>query len=168
MFRGGRETGNAKRGIPKHIYSEAYLVKTMNEPKSVLIIDDDSDFVRAIQALLEASGHKVRSASNGRDGLPLAKTTQPDLILLDVMMSERTEGFFVLQEIRRIPALSKTPVIVLSSIYSDEPTFRVDPDAGWLPANLFLAKPVDPARLLTEVTRLMSESSKSSSEAGRR
>jgi CheY-like chemotaxis protein len=140
----------------------------MNESKSILIIDDDSDFVRAIKALLESAGYKVRSAMNGREGLPLAKTTQPDLILLDVMMSERTEGFFVLQEIRRIPALSKTPVIVLSSIYSDEPTFRVDPDAGWLPANLFLAKPVEPTRLLTEVTRLMSESTKNSPEDGRR
>jgi CheY-like chemotaxis protein len=146
------------------------LVKTMNEPKAVLIIDDDSDFVRAIRTLLEASGFKVRSAPNGRDGLQLARTSQPDLILLDVMMTERTEGFFVLQEIRRIPELSKTPVIILSSIYSDEPTFRVDPDAGWLPANLFLAKPVDPTRLLTEVTRLMNESAlvKSSSEAVRR
>jgi two-component system, OmpR family, alkaline phosphatase synthesis response regulator PhoP len=145
-------------------------VKTMNEPKAVLIIDDDSDFVRAIRALLEASGFKVRNAANGRDGLQLAKTSQPDLVLLDVMMSERTEGFFVLQEMRRIPDLNKTPVIVLSSIYSDEPTFRVDPDAGWLPANLFLAKPVDPARLLTEVKRLMNESAlgKSSLEAGRR
>jgi CheY-like chemotaxis protein len=74
------------------------------------------------------------------------------------MLSERTEGFFILQEMRRIPALSQTPVIVLSSIYSDEPTFRVDPEAGWLPANLFLAKPVEPARLLAEVVRLTSES----------
>ena len=144
-------------------------MKTMNEPKAVLIIDDDSDFVKAIKALLEPSGYKVRSAANGRDGLELAKTTKPDLVLLDVMMSERTEGFFVLQEMRRIPALSKTPVIVLSSIYSDEPVFRVDPETGWLPADLFLAKPVDPARLLTEVTRLTGESpSEKPSLAGRR
>lgn len=134
------------------------MVKMMSESKAVLIIDDDSDFVRAIQALLESSGYKVRSAANGRDGLQLAKTAQPDLILLDVMMSERTEGFFVLQEMRRIPALNKTPVIVVSSIYSDEPIFRVSPEAGWLPANLFLAKPVDPARLLTEAQRLTSQS----------
>lgn len=130
----------------------------MSEPKTVLIIDDDSDFVRAIQALLESSGFSVRSAASGRDGLELAKTIEPDLILLDVMMSERTEGFFVLQEMRRIPALNQTPVIVLSSIYSDLPAFRVDPEAGWLPANLFLAKPVEPKRLLAEVIRLTSES----------
>jgi twitching motility two-component system response regulator PilH len=142
----------------------------MSESKAVLIIDDDSDFVKAIQALLESSGYRVRSAANGRQGLQLAKATQPDLILLDVMMSERTEGFFVLQEMRRTPELSKTPVIVMSSIYSDDPGFRVDPEAGWLPANLFLAKPLEPARLLTEVTRLTSEPSLATDSiaAGRR
>jgi CheY-like chemotaxis protein len=141
----------------------------MSELKTVLIIDDDSDYVRASQALLESSGYKVRSAANGREGLQLAKTLQPDLILLDVMMSERTEGFFVLQEMRRVPALSNTPVIVVSSIYSDEPSFRVDPEAGWLPANLFLAKPVDPARLLAEAKRLTGAPSEPSTiPAGRR
>jgi len=141
------------------------LVKMMSEPKTVLIIDDDSDYVRAIQALLESTGYKVRSASNGRDGLQLAKTLEPDLILLDVMMSERTEGFFVLQEMRRIPALTDTPVIVVSSIYSDEPAFRVDPEAGWLPASLFLAKPMEPARLLAEAKRLTTKPSDSSAVA---
>jgi two-component system, OmpR family, alkaline phosphatase synthesis response regulator PhoP len=141
----------------------------MSEPKTVLIIDDDSDFVRAIQALLESSGYKVRSAGNGRDGLQQAKVLEPDLILLDVIMTERTEGFFVLQEMRRMPALSKTPVIVVSSIYTDERSFRVDPEAGWLPANLFMAKPVEPAKLLAEAKRLTSAPSETSTvPAGRR
>ena len=139
----------------------------MNESKTVLIIDDDSDYVRSTQALLESAGYKVRSASNGRDGLQLAKALEPNLVLLDVMMSERTEGFFVLQEMRRVPGLNNTPVIVLSSIYTDEPTFRVDPEAGWLPASLFLAKPVEPARLLAEAKRLTGASSDTAT-AGRR
>jgi CheY-like chemotaxis protein len=137
----------------------------MSEPKTVLIIDDDSDYIRSIQALLESSGYKVRSAANGRDGLQLAKTLEPDLVLLDIMMSERTEGFFVLQEMRRVPALNNTPVIVVSSIYSDERSFRVDPEAGWLPANLFLAKPVEPARLLAEAKKLTSVPSDTSTIA---
>ena len=136
-------------------------------PKTVLIIDDDGDFVRAIRALLQSSGYNVLNAGNGRDGLQLAKTLQPDLILLDIMMSERTEGFFVLQEMRRVSSLSKTPVIVMSSIYSDEPVFRVDPEAGWMPADLFLAKPVEPAKLLAEAKRLTGQS-ESTVAAGRR
>ncbi len=126
----------------------------MSEPKKVLIIDDDPDFVSAIETLLESAGFEVQRAVNGREGLQLAKTLQPDLILLDVMMTERTEGFFALQELRRIPGLNRTPVIVISSIYTEEPIFRVSPEAGWLPADLFLAKPVDPARLLEEARRL--------------
>src|SRR5512136_1217951 len=139
----------------------------MGEPKKVLIIDDDPDFVSAIETLLESAGFGVQHAANGREGLQLAKTLQPDLILLDVMMTERTEGFFALQELRRIPALSRTPVVVISSIYTDQPVFRVSPEAGWLPANLFLPKPVEPARLLEEARRLTGEDTKSTA-AGRK
>jgi CheY-like chemotaxis protein len=129
----------------------------MTIPRSVLIIDDDRDFAQAVGGLLTASGYAVITASNGRDGLDLAKRERPDLILLDVMMTERTEGFFTLQQIRRVPALQQTPVIVVSSIYAEQAVFRVSPDAGWLPASLFLAKPVDPARLLHEAARLIGE-----------
>lgn len=127
----------------------------MNTSPRVLIIDDDADFRRAVGGLLTASGFAVITASNGREGLDLAKASAPDLILLDVMMDERTEGFFTLQQIRRVASLRETPVIVVSSIYTDQPSFRVDPAAGWLPASLFLPKPVDPARLLDEAARLI-------------
>ena len=139
----------------------------MSEPKIVLVIDDDRDFVAAIEALLVSSGYRVATASNGREGLQEAKKIQPDLILLDVMMTERTEGFFTLQEVRRIPSLSRIPVIVISSIYTDQPVFRVSPEAGWLPADLFLPKPVEPVRLLEEARRLMGESSQTAA-AGRK
>ena len=126
----------------------------MQTEKRVLIVDDDPDFVRAVGGLFTSSGYAVLTAGGGREGLELAKTSRPDLILLDVMMRERTEGFFTLQRIRSVPALRDTPVIVVSSIYTDQPSFRVSPEAGWLPASLFLPKPVDPARLLAEAARL--------------
>ena len=139
----------------------------MSESKTVLIIDDDRDFVTAIETLLVSSGYRVATASNGREGIQQAKKVQPDLILLYVIMTERTEGFFTLQEVRRIPALSRTPVIVISSIYTDQPVFRVSPEAGWLPANLFLPKPVEPMRLLEEARRLIGENCQTAS-AGRK
>ena len=107
----------------------------MTTSRSVLIIDDDADFKRAVGGLMTASGFTVITASNGREGLELAKSARPDLILLDVMMDERTEGFFTLQQIRRFPALRDTPVIVVSSIYTDQPSFRVNP-GGRLAAGL--------------------------------
>jgi CheY-like chemotaxis protein len=143
----------------------------MGDMKTVLIIDDDRDYVSAITALLESAGYRAISANNGRDGLQEAKVHKPDVILLDVMMTERTEGFFTLQEFRRIPELSETPVMVISSIYTDQPIFRVSPEAGWLPADVFLPKPVEPGRLLEEVRRLTSDDylkSKNQAGAGRR
>lgn len=128
----------------------------MSEPKTILIIDDDPDFIRAVGHLLECAGHRVRSAPDGRRGYELAQAIVPDLILLDVMMTERTEGFFTLERIRRTPALAGVPVIVVSSIYAEYPSFRVRPDTGWMPADLFLAKPADPERLVAEVARLLS------------
>lgn len=128
----------------------------MNAGRKILVIDDDPDFVAAMRHLFEAAGHVVRTAPNGREGYELARTVLPDLILLDVMMTERTEGFFTLDRIRQTHALKRTPVIVISSIYTEHPQFTVDPAAGWLPADLFLAKPVDPARLMAEAARLMS------------
>ena len=123
--------------------------------RTVLVVDDDEDFVAAIGALLDSSGYRVSSALNGRDGLRLARELLPDLILLDIIMNEPREGLRVLQEVRATPELCRTPVIVISSLYSDDLEFRVSPDAGWLPADLFLAKPVDPARLLQEIQRLV-------------
>jgi CheY-like chemotaxis protein len=127
----------------------------MSDAPRVLIIDDDADYVAAVQHLLESGGFRVQTAPDGRQGYQLACTTHPDVILLDVMMTERTEGFFTLNRIRATPAVAETPVIVVSSIYVEHPRFRVDPEAGWLPADLFLPKPVDPSRLLEEVNRLI-------------
>jgi CheY-like chemotaxis protein len=127
----------------------------MTDPKSVLIIDDDPDFSQAVAHLFQTVGYRVWTAENGRRGLQVAKTVRPDLILLDIMMTERTEGFFTLARIRNEPSLREIPVIVVSSLYVDHPEFRVSPEAGWLPADLFLPKPIDPARLVEESARLL-------------
>ncbi|MBN2360823.1 MAG: response regulator [Deltaproteobacteria bacterium] len=121
----------------------------------ILIIDDDPDYVAAISALLEAADYEVLTAYNGTDGLKLAISQQPDLVLLDVVMTDRTEGLRVLKEMRTVPALEHTPVVIISSIYTEMPVFQVSPDAGWVPADLFLPKPVDPSRLLAEAARLI-------------
>lgn len=127
----------------------------MSDARTILIIDDDRDYVAAIQHLFEHRGHIVLSAGDGRAGFDRAREARPDLILLDVMMAERTEGFFTLQRIRRDPGLRDTPIMVVSSIYSQCPHFTVDPQAGWLQADAFLAKPVEPATLLEQASRLM-------------
>jgi CheY-like chemotaxis protein len=122
----------------------------------ILIVDDDADFAEALSSFLEANGYQVIQARDGSEGLRLAKTQRPDLILMDVIMRERTEGFFTIQEIRHTPGLENTPVFVLSSIYSQVPGFRVTPEASWLSHDEFFAKPVDPPQLLEKIRSRLS------------
>lgn len=127
----------------------------MTSPKTVLIIDDDPDFVSSAGALLQGAGYAVHAAATGAEGLRLARTLTPSLVLLDAFMSAPHEGFSILREMRAIPALARTRVVIVSSLYTGEtPVFQVSPDAGWIPADLILPKPVDPARLLAETARL--------------
>lgn len=125
----------------------------MTGPKKVLVIDDDPDFVASIGALLSFSGYSVSSASDGREGLRQVHALGPDLILLDIMMRDPREGVTLLRELRA--EACPIPVIVISSIYTDELSFRESPDSGWLPADLFMSKPVDPSSLLAEIKKLL-------------
>ena len=119
--------------------------------KRILIVDDDADFLESLSCFLEAHHFLVIKAHDGTQALKLAKMEHPDLILMDVMMNERTEGLFTVQEIRRDPELKDIPVFVLSALYYQVPEFEVSPDRGWLAHDEFLSKPVDMSLLLAKI-----------------
>ena len=121
--------------------------------KKILIVEDDADFAEALAFFLEQHGYAVLKALDGRQGLRLAKRELPDLILMDIIMTERTEGFFTVQEIRHTPELKDIPVFLLTSLYVQAPEFRIQPEACWSAHDEFFAKPVD-LNLLLEKIRL--------------
>jgi len=123
----------------------------MSTQKKILIIDDDPDFAESIATFLELHGHSVVHTGNSAEGLTLAAALRPDVILCDVMMKERTEGFFTAQQLRRTPGVEHARILMLSSIYTTVPSFRVTPDASWLAHSEFMAKPVDPEKLLAKI-----------------
>lgn len=129
----------------------------MHSKKRILIVDDDADFAEAVASFLEASGYQVLQARNGTDGLKVAKAERPDLILMDIMMRERTEGFFTIQEVRRTPGIKDVPIFVVSSLYSHVPGFRITPEASWLAHDAFFPKPVDPPQLLEKIRERLGE-----------
>lgn len=117
----------------------------------ILVVDDDADFQESLCSFLEAHGYAALRAYDGRQGAALAKSERPDLIIMDIMMDERTEGFFTIQEIRRAPELAEVPVIVVSALYSADQGFLIPPDPGWLAHDEFLPKPVDMNDLLEKI-----------------
>ena len=120
--------------------------------KKVLMIDDDPEFVEAITNILDAKGYDVVSAGDGKDGVAKAKQEKPDIILLDVMMTTKSEGFDVARELSKDANLKGTPVIMLTGVRKEmNLPFGFEPDADWLPVKAFLEKPVKPETLLRTI-----------------
>lgn len=79
----------------------------------ILVVDDAADDLELVKAMLAASGFTVLTAHHGRDGLQKAKTQKPDLIISDVLMPEM-DGFALFKELKKDPATSKIPVLILT------------------------------------------------------
>jgi two-component system alkaline phosphatase synthesis response regulator PhoP len=120
--------------------------------KKVLMIDDDPEFVEAITNILDAKGYDVVSANNGKEGVAKAKAEKPDIILLDVMMTTKSEGFDVAREMHNEEALKGTPIVMLTGIRKEMSLpFGFEPDEDWLPVKGVLEKPVKPEVLLKTI-----------------
>lgn len=121
--------------------------------KKVLMIDDDPEFVDAISNLLDAKGYEVHTASNGKDGVAKAKAENPDIILLDVMMTTKNEGFNVARELHEDQKLATIPIIIMTGIRREmNLPFGFEPDETWLPVKKVLEKPVKPEVLLSAIS----------------
>ncbi len=113
----------------------------------ILMIDDDDDFVAGMRILLESRGYEFFSASNGEAGLTRVKEVNPDLILLDVMMETRTEGFHVSLRLRdkspraEYAAWRDVPILMLTSMHQTT-RLRFEPDEDYLPVDRLLEKSV--------------------------
>jgi CheY-like chemotaxis protein len=118
----------------------------------ILIIDDDPDFVDAMSNLLEAKGYEIISAPDGEEGIEKAKSEKPNLLILDVMMTRKTEGFDVARTLQKNPETKGLPVILITGIKSEmNLPFGFEPDEEFLPVKAILEKPVKPEILLKTV-----------------
>lgn len=128
----------------------------------ILIIDDDPDIVLAVRMSLEAEGYEVIEASSGAQGIDVIKAERPDLIILDVMMETKTEGFQMALKLHSPDPTSEfveykdIPILMLTAIHSTTP-LRFEPDIDYLPVELFVDKPIDPEDLVGKVEWLLSQ-----------
>jgi CheY-like chemotaxis protein len=120
--------------------------------KTILIVDDDPDLVLATRLVLESAGYEVVEAGTGEEGLAQMRATQPDLVLMDVMMANPLDGYYTTQEIADDPDLSRTPILMVSSITDSQYADRF-PTNQHLSIREFVSKPIDPKELLKKVKR---------------
>ncbi|MDD5259874.1 MAG: response regulator [bacterium] len=120
--------------------------------KKVLIIDDDAEYREATTTLLEAKGFEVITAENGEQGFEKAKSQGPDIILLDVMMTHKSEGFDLARSLKQENITKNVPVIIVSGVRKEmNLPFGFEPDQDWLPVKTVLEKPIKPDALLKAI-----------------
>lgn len=114
----------------------------------ILIVEDDESLIMMLEIALRPLRHEIVRCLNGADAVPMMRTHQPDLVILDLMMPSAA-GDTVLGTIRDDNALCRTPVMVLSAHPKGESIAHA---AG---ADIFLAKPVNIRNLRETVTALL-------------
>lgn len=132
----------------------------MPEKQKILIIDDDEDFRISIRTLLESHDYRVIEAESGKQGLKKIKESQPDLIVLDIMMETIDEGYLLNQIIKfqkDYEDYKNMPILMVSSIQQD-PLSRFPKAAGeveMIMPDYYLTKPVDVPKFLDMVKKLL-------------
>ncbi len=117
----------------------------------IAVIDDDPDIREASTLVLTAKGYEVVTASNPKDGYDIVKSKKPELIILDVMMDEPDDGFFLAQRFRKENI--KTPIIMYTSVSK---TIGLDfGKSDMVPVDDFVEKPITPDLLIQKVEALL-------------
>jgi two-component system chemotaxis response regulator CheY len=111
--------------------------------KTILVVEDESDFAESLDFLLTRSGYRVLLAYDGREGFEKAVAERPDLVLTDLMMPVM-DGQELIERLRANPATSRIPVIAMSASHQAR---RAD----------MLHKPFDVKELLARVRRVLRE-----------
>ncbi|MDP2277656.1 MAG: diguanylate cyclase [Nitrospirota bacterium] len=115
----------------------------------VLVVDDQPANVKIIAKRLSVLGYEVLTATNGMDGIRLARESAPDVILLDIMMPEM-DGYEVIKRLKQEPETSGIPIALLTALDSVKDKVR-GLDAG---ADDFLTKPVNQIELVARIRSL--------------
>ncbi len=121
----------------------------------ILFVEDDPLIVKIYATRLIADGHQVISADNGEDGLRLAETEIPDLIVLDVMMP-KMDGFGVLEKVRANEKLAQKPVLIYSNLAQEDEITR----ARKLGASEFIVKAnLSPTEMVNKIKSYLTPAS---------
>ena len=121
--------------------------------KKILVVDDEIQLIELVQTRLEANGYEVITANDGEEGLEKAKSEEPDLILLDVMMP-KMDGYKVCGLLKNDEQYRTIPVILFTG-KAQEDFEDVGKKAG---ADAFITKPFEPPVLLAKIEELLKKS----------
>jgi len=127
----------------------------MSDPKRILVVDDDPDIQAICSIVLKQAGYQVLYADSGLMCREMVEKSEPDLIILDVMMEQADAGFVTAKWLAEHHSF--IPVLLMSSIVAAADELF---DTSILKVADLVNKPVPPAELLSRVERLLKRANK--------
>ena len=127
----------------------------MGDPKRILVVDDDPDFVSSLSAILKKNGFTVEAAYDGKEGLEKMRADRPDLVILDVMMPVM-DGYTACRTMKGDDSLVDIPVILLTAVGSHISSTKYTHQDGMdTEADDYVSKPTTPEEILRSVKNLL-------------
>jgi CheY-like chemotaxis protein len=117
--------------------------------KRVLLVDDDAEILESMRTVLESRGYEILVARDGNQGLAMAESEDPDLVVLDMMMPKRS-GFLVLEKLRRSRPVPVRVIMITANEGSRHKAY-----AEMLGVDDYIRKPFAMDRLLESIDRLL-------------
>ena len=118
--------------------------------KTITIIEDEPFIIEALSFILEKEGFIVKSISDGAKAIEFVKDTNPDLVILDIMLPN-VSGMKILEDIRSTKLIGELPVLMLTA-KGQKKDRRAAEDAG---VNEFMTKPFDNAELIQQIKHML-------------
>ncbi|MDQ3704774.1 MAG: response regulator [Chloroflexota bacterium] len=144
--------GRGGRGMqPPDMRPDRSLGDALNEPKDVLVVEDEAYLCDLVADVLEAEGHTARTASNGMEALERVMERKPQLILLDLMMPVM-DGWEFIRALRTNREWTNIPIVVVTAVYDIK---RTQQETG---AVAVVTKPFDIDQIAEVVNRFSSPS----------
>jgi len=122
----------------------------------ILVVDDDVDVLDSRKIVLEHNNYEVLTATNIHVADEILKREKIDLIILDVMMENDSDGFNFAQQVKNDEKFSKIPIILATAVNQRTKfKFDVENDGAFMPVEKFMEKPIDPDDLIVTIRGLL-------------
>ncbi len=110
---------------------------------TILVVDDDPTARDLVATILGYAGHELREATDGAEGLAVAQTERPDLIIADLLMPTM-DGFEFVRQLRENSAFAQTPVVFYTATYLESEARALADQCG---VSHIITKPAEPEQI---------------------
>jgi len=119
--------------------------------KKILVVDDKPEIRELVEITLKSDNYRILQAENGDDAVKIAKSEKPDLIIMDIMMPGKLDGYDATRIIKNEPKTKDCKIIILSAKGQE-----IDKKEGYnAGANDYFVKPFSPLDLIKKVEEIL-------------